>query len=364
MTFDTDVSGLQVDISTVPTFNFDLPPHPLLVEGTVIYLGLWPIIVIFGIIGNILTLIVIFKNNDASTTSIYLKNLSIADLSTLSVKATCIACYWWQLYRPQQYLSWRVNVFAMATLAYFPEKVSKYITVAVVFERMVAVTWPFKVKDICTPKRTTIAIVVIYIFAISVSIPLSIDIFHHFYTSTIITFEYPSVLNEGDQYFVLRMSKSDVLLRLGQINRIVDLIPIPIILIGNIVIVMGLRNDNAIKSCSDTLRMQRTLQERKITKLCLTISISFLVLCTPQETYFLLYLTELMHITYTTHLLAKAGATLSMLNSSINFVIYAALNTKYRQGYLGILTCFRQKSEGQMSSQQVNTKESNTHKSK
>ena len=342
MVINENASGPQSENSTLST---DLHVYPMLLEGTVTYFGIWPLIVSFGIFGNIATLMVLFKVKDGSTTSIYLKSLAVADLFTLGVKAICIIVYGWMLYRLEEYLTWKVNVFSFATLAYFSEKVSKYITVAVLFERIVAVMRPLRVRDICTPKRTVIVIALINIFAMFVSFPISIDIFTYFHTSESITYdEYPTLVREGDRYFISRMNKSGLLLLVGKLNKVVDLIPIPMIIISNIVIIVGLRNGNLVNFFPTDYRIQRQRQERQITKLCLTISFTFLFLCGPLDMYFLLYLTETIPVNTTTELVGIVVATLSMMNSSVNFIIYAVVSTKYRQEYLALLTCNRRTS--------------------
>ena len=48
-----------------------------------------------------------------------------------------------------------------------------------------------------------------------------------------------------------------------------------------------------------------------------------------------------MQVNNTTRFTIEILATLTLMNSAVNFVVYAVMSTKYRQGYVAILTCGR-----------------------
>ena len=340
VTIGINVTTSQNGNIILPT-NFAGYSHPMVIERAVIYLALFPIIVIIGIFGNILTLIVLFRGKETSTTVIYLKNLAAVDLFTLTIKAACAVCVWWQIFWPDEYIIWKVNAFTLSQLSHCSEKISKYTTLAIVFERMVAVTWPLKVKDICTRLRTTVAVVVIYVILISVSLPLLIDAFVYFYNTATHIKDNLTPLSEGHQYFKARVRKHNVLLITFLINRVVDFLPIPIIIIGNIMIISGLRKRDIVKCVSEARNQQRKRQERKVTKLCLIVSMTFLCLCCPLDVNVFLLFIQTLKVDSSTQFTIEILDTLALINSAVNFIIYAALNRNYRQGYVSILTCFK-----------------------
>ena len=334
--------------------NYDLPDYidPNVLERTIVYLGLWPVIITFGIVGNILTLIVLYRDKETSTTSIYLKNLAAADLLTLSIKAVCVVFFWFQVCRPEVYLTWKVNSLSICSGSYFSEKISKYITIAVVFERIIAVTWPFRFKEICTPLRTTVAVILIYIVLLAVCLPVSIDMFVFFYNTEPIEDEYPMTVKEGTHYLRERLFKSELAFLFTKIYRAMNFIPIPIILIGNLVIIFELRKVNLVRSNSKSKEasQQGRKKERQITKLCLTISFALLILCSPFDMYFFLFFLKAIKLTQITQVVGDGFTTMATINSCANFVIYAVMNKKYRQGYLALFACCRRKAERRINS--------------
>ena len=337
MTFHENTSTLPTLNNTLATDD-SLPVYQNTVLATVHYLGIYPLIATLGIFGNILTLIVLFKVKYESTTSTYLKNLAVADLLTLCVKVACCVLRGFQIHRLEIYLTWKTNSASMSTLAYFSEKVSRYITVAIIVERIMAVMCPFRVKEICSPKRTVIGIVTIYISALLVSLPIIIDIHRYAYTSEGGTLDkYPTTITELIEYSSSRTSK--VLIFMWQFSKLVDLIPIPLIVVGNIVIIVGLQKSNHVDIIPNDVRQEREYLERKVTRLCLTISFTFLFLCAPGDMYFLLNIMEVIKPNSATHLLSMIFSSMSMLNSSVNFIIYAVMSKRYKQKYLELLTC-------------------------
>ena len=359
VTFDENTTTNLPTLSSTFLPEFDRPPDldPMLMERTIIFLGLWPVIVIFGIFGNIMTLIVLFRVNETNTTSIYLKNLAVADIFTLSIKGACTIFTWWQLFLPHQYRTWKFNTLSLVTFSYIFEKVSKYITVAVVFERIIAVTWPFRYKEICTPLRTRIVILVIYIICLAISLPVNVDMVMYFHTAEPIADTYPMTVKEGTRYLTKHLFNHDLQFLITKIYRAVDFIPIPLIIIGNCIIIMGLRKAKQIRTNSTDGRQQGRKRERQITKLCLTISFTFLILCSPFDMYYFLFFTKVIELNHIVQVVGDVFTTLSTMNSSANFIIYAAMNKRYRQGYLEIITCLRQQAEPNTPSMQVNVKD-------
>ena len=316
----------------------------LFVERVVIFCGLMPVLVIFGVFGNIMTLVVLFKENDGSTTSIYIKNLAVADLLTLITRGVYMVCIWWQVFWPEKYLSWKLNSASISILSvFFSEKISKCITVVIVLDRIVAVKWPFKYKNICTPRRAVISMLVIYSVVIITSFPLIIDVFIYFNANTanLATQKYPTTGSERHQYVTSRLVNS-VTLRLSQlVSRVTEFAIILVTVVGNVVIIRCMRKGTVINPTLNITSEQRQHQQRQITKLCLTISFTFLFLCGPLDIFVLIVLAGRMQkINYSTFSI-NIFSFLTTVNSAINFVIYAVTNKKYRQAYSAILLCIK-----------------------
>ena len=316
---------------------------PMTVLKSVLYCAVWPIICSCGIIGNVLTLVVLFRVNDSSTALQYLKSLAVADIFTITINCVYIPFILCQLFWPEEYLNWTVKSYSIMQMALSAEKISKCITVAIVFDRVVAVTWPFSYKTTCTQMRTTVAIVAIFILVISATSPYIIDTFMHGFETEGNHTIGPTSQSEAAHFNLYYVHTSKWMPIHILVNRLLfDILPIPIVMVGNIIIIIGLRKGGALKSTSEEANNQRKCQERQLTKLLLFVSFTFLMLCAPFDLLACVtIITGSENIVYIGHFLYEIFRTLTLTNSSINFVIYAMMNKRYREGYMSLLGCFR-----------------------
>ena len=315
--------------------------YAVLTTRTAIYCVIWPIIIVSGILGNVLSLIVIRNTEDSSTTSKFLISLAVADTMNLIVRAAQMVFTWGEIFWPQRYLTWKLSTNAFFVLSLLPDRISKGITVAIVCDRVVALTVPFRYKIICRPLRITAIIVMIYVAMAATTIPNTVDVFaYHFVTGqnrTIYT-------DMGKQYMASQLSQSTFMRMHVMVNLLVfDTMPIPIVLVCNIIIIVSLRNRNILASATSDVQRQMKLQERQITKLLLTISLLFLALTGPSSVYRFLFVLRMAPADMVTaKLMSDILLTLSLTNCAINFVVYAVMNKKYRERYSAIMCCCRQ----------------------
>ena len=318
--------------------------HSLFILKMVLYCAIWPIICTCGIFGNILTLIVLFKVGDKSTALQCLKGLSVADSVTLFIRLVYIPFVLCQLFWPDEYLTWTVNSFSMLKLSFPVEKISKCTIVTIVFDRIIAIVWPFKYKTICTPTHTTATIVIIAALVISSTLTYSVDVFIHAYEIGPSNSTYLTTQKEARQYLMFQIRTSKVRTIHAIINRVLfDVIPIPSVIISNVVIIIGLRRRSSLKSTSGESNQTRKYQDRQLTKLLLVVSFSFLTLCAPFDVSSFISITgdydNEIPKGVVTSLITEILTTLTLLNSSINFVIYSVMNKRYSQGYISSLKC-------------------------
>ena len=341
--FEENVSSsLLENTTTTENEDFNSPLLPIIELKSVLYCAVWPTICSVGIVGNILTLIVLSKVKDSSTALQYLKSLAVSDILTIAIKCVFASLILGQLFWPDEYLTWTVRSFSFL-LCNPTEKISKCITVLIVLDRVVAVTSPFKYKAICTPLRTTVAIVAICLLVVATTSPYVVEAFRYdFQTEGNRTIE-PSSEKEAAHFLSHVFNTSKALSINIAINRFLfDVLPIPIVLVGNIIIIIGLRRSSSVKPTSEDAGNQRKYQERQLTKLLLFVSIAFLVLCAPYDMLVLFTLIKGSgSVAPLAHFLHEIFRTLTLTNNSINFVIYAVMNKRYRQAYKSILMCCR-----------------------
>ena len=268
----------------------------------------------------------------------------MADILTITIRCVYIPLVWWQLFWPEQYMTWTLKSFAVLSLTNSMDRISKCIIVTIVLDRVVAVVWPLRYKDICTTMRSTVAMVVIYVTILSTTIPISVDAFMYKFKTGINSTGLPTAYTESSEYVKQSVLPSTLkTVNLMATRFLFDLTPIIVVIIGNIVIIVGLRRSASSKSTSEDSQRQRKHQDRQLTKLLLTVSFLFLILCVPFDLLSIVTINvgsaEVGDRDFFRHVVIEVFRTLTLLNSSVNFVVYAVMNKRYREGYKSLLTC-------------------------
>ena len=289
-----------------------------------------------GVFGNIVSLIVIRRTEDWSTTSKFLTSLAVADTMTLMTRGAQMVFTLGEMFWPNIYLKWKLKIFSFHALSLLPYRISKGITVAIVCDRVVALTAPLHYKIICRPMRITVTIVMVYVVIASTTIPNIVNIFVYHLTS-----EQNGKIYTGKQFIASEVSQSRVKLLLNMLNLVIfDCMPIPVVFVCNVVILIALRSSNVLASTTNEVQQQRKHQERQLTKLLLTISILFLVLNGIPSIYMFLSLAGIRVSPTDADIASMVDdirVTLSLINCAINFIVYTVMNKKYREGYVAIL---------------------------
>ena len=248
---------------------------------------------------------------------------------------------WGETFSPYQSRTWTMSSFAFYILSLLPDRISKGITVGISDDRLVAVTLPLRYKIICRPMRITVVIVLIYVIIASTCLPEIVDVFlYHIQTGE----------NRRNDSYIGKQYMKDIIFqsKLKSVHFLLniflfDFLPTPVVLVCNIGIIVCFRQSNMKKSTINEAQEQRKHKERKLTKLLLTISMLFLVLAGPSAIYSVLINTRATpKDPFVSKLVLNILLTLSLVNSSINFIVYAVMNKKYREGYSASLCCICQ----------------------
>ena len=203
------------------------------------------VIIVCGIFGNILSLIVLWKKDDSSTSSKFLRSLAVADTMTLSSKCIWMLYKWGETFSPYQSQTWILSSFAFYILSLLPDRISKCITVAKSVDRLVAVTLPLRYKIICRPMRIRVVIVLIYVIIASTYLPEIFDVFlYHIQTGE----------NRRNDSYIGKQYMKDIIFqsKLKSVHFLLniflfDFLPTPVVLICNTVIVVCFRKSNIKK---------------------------------------------------------------------------------------------------------------------
>ena len=184
--------------------------NQMYIAGGVIYGALWPVIISIGSIGNILTLIVFRTIKYWHNTSQFLVGLALADIITLCILCARMVFTWGQIFWPHQYISWKLSSISFGMPARFFERISKYLIVAIVAERLVAVVWPLRYKHLSSPRRTTAFVVFLFFFLTSMAIPLTVQVFVYDYETRSIGNQFPMVDGEFRDFARARLFNSEM----------------------------------------------------------------------------------------------------------------------------------------------------------
>ena len=319
--------------------HYDDDVHLAPRTNTVIYGVVWPILIITGIIGNILSLVVLRKTNNSNTTSKLLQYLAVADTMSLIFRGTELVHVFgnWSLENMTWTLSSRLFIRLFYQLA---DRISKYVTVAIAIERVIAVTKPFHYKFICKPIRIVAIITIICIILVSASIPDAMDIFMYYINAENSKTTHMGTAGNKNGHRLSLSNKKAIFISIGML--FFDFLPFPIVMVSNVIIVVWLWKGRNAATVTTQLQQRKLKADRELTKLLLTISILFLILCCPFAIRPVVSLAG-MNASKEPRILKDILSTLILVNSSINFVVYSAMNKKYREGYITILRCFRRR---------------------
>lgn len=299
----------------------------------------FPVITAVGILGSILSLIVLFqKNLRNSTTSIVLIGLAFSDLCFLVTnfvrKSTCIFKEYDQL------LADEINATTFFYMFYLKtsfSRVSTLIVVLISVERLIAVAFPLKVKQIVTKKRMIASVMSIYalVFGSLSALPLQ-------YTYTYI---------RGKPYISQTKFATENAVPLKAYNEyflpiVFRYIPVIIVITLNTVIIYLVRQSKRFQNTVGKQDQKRKDEQRKITRMLLSVAIIFLICLLPGDLLLLCSSTiDGFEFFGTYHnlfmVLSDLCLMFEMINSSVNFITYMILNRNFYDTYVRLFCCCR-----------------------
>ena len=311
----------------------------------VLYVGVVPIVLILGIVGNSLTLAVLRRHKNKNGTFYLLLSLTVADLAYMLL---CIFMNFYSLcslYVPEVTLHLQNRYLTLFLGCMFiiqlPSQISNFILLMISCERTTAVLLPLKVRSIWTKRVSLIAI------AISVVMPAVVTSPRLFEYQTLAIYN-----NETSQYNYLltRTSfvKENPKLYTGlNLSSIYLLYPIPVLLImcmNTIISISLVRNTRSDIRQSAT----QTTADSNITRMLLSIGI-FSCICmlptTVLETYTSLDLDNHspQYSNNVMYLISWIGQVLIIANAALNFVVYIGTSSRFRKDYVRALStcCWR-----------------------
>ncbi|XP_033746954.1 FMRFamide receptor-like [Pecten maximus] len=297
--------------------------------------GIMPPLCAFGVVGNILALIILIRHKPIRSTTIVLIAIAIADLAFIATTIVNVATLIVRTFDPENAMEVTMGMIIPFSvyLSPLPGRVSNWLVALISLERLVAVTRPLKVKQICTKKL---------MLALSIVIPLSVAILTSpklwLYEVKEVTLPDGNVtktialgfIGRQKQLFEVYYLISETLLRF---------VPMCLIIVCNVIIIAATciqAKWRRSQKLNYAMGKQPSKDERQITRTLLTVTCVFIVCLMPATISRLMVLfdSESSYYKYSSNvysLLSLIGLITETTNSSINFVIYVTMNHAYRR---------------------------------
>ncbi|ELT94998.1 hypothetical protein CAPTEDRAFT_215199 [Capitella teleta] len=295
-----------------------------------------PIICCFGILGIILTVIVLSRKNMCTSTNCHLMALAIADLLFLLLLSTRQIenhlTHWTSgYYQFSIYLDYAVifmHVFLMASI---------WLTVMLAVERYIAICQPFLAAKVCSVKRARIFVVSIYVFAFLVRLPA-------FWEHEVVT-RFDTLSNTSISYTKSTELASNVhYLRINPWvvdGILMSILPFILLLVLNVRLIWEVRKSTRylqatmVASVSAPGRSAGTIkkEELQITVMLISIIIVFFICQAPYVVYTAIFSInkDILSSGSSTGFLIFHQLAIVVLafKSAVNFIIYCWFSEKF-----------------------------------
>lgn len=295
----------------------------------VIYI--YSLLLIFGMLANAVNVFVFSKMDLNDTTNISLLALSLSDFCFLAFTFLVCSCYFPVLQNVRFIYSlsdMRIIIFGRPY--YVLKRTSNWITAFITCERCLCIVRPIKVRDIITPQRSVVILIVIGVTMVLTSIPMFLTAYYQIMLNTA-TNQTVSVSTN----FILQMESLS-----GGIAFAITILTLTWSIVCTAILVLSLNANTKWRTSLTPSFITDTpsSRDRKVIKMVTFILIIFLVAFFPEcliqfaqaiEPELSLY-GAYRHLTT---IFLGATESLFAINASMNIFVYLKMSSKYRQSF-------------------------------
>lgn len=300
-----------------------------------------PIIVVFGILGNSLTLVVLIRHVVKTCTTMLLIGLTSADLAFLILTFIYIIVHNSELYCDPYIQQLSVSRYHLFRIVQFPERISRMCLILVTLERTCAVIFPFRIREVWTRSFGVKLNVLACLFCFIITIPLfrsyKVNL-HCIETCHLDMFPVELTIAELQNSPFLRNYSIFIIL-------VSDAVPVLVVSILNTVIICGVFSSaRMIREFGGQNSRIAYIYEKKLTITLVFISILYLLCTMPFDTFGVLVFLHVSGIDVikmslnSLILVNMLTLTLLICTNSFNFIIYVFTNSIYRKKYKKVLS--------------------------
>lgn len=284
------------------------------------------VIVLLGLIGNILTIVILSQRAMRSSTNIYLSALAWWDTIVLICTALLIGLPTaWTVYK---YYVLAYVVSYIYPLALIAQTATIWLTVSFTVERYIAVCHPLKAASMCTIWRAKIVIAGVSIGSTLYNIPRWFDYrpvwLTNPATNTSSLIPQPTMFSVNPIYVQLYFSWLYV--------PIMCIIPLLVLSVLNLFLILAVRRSQKQRKDMNV----KQSRENNVTIMLVSVVIVFIICQVPALVYNLAYAIDRQHVMTNSsyQVLSTLRNFLVTFNSAINFLLYCALGQKFRRIFL------------------------------
>ena len=293
-----------------------------------------PLFLVIGLAGNASTIIVFHRQAKRGPTGLFILALAYCDFCFLSLRFVAIIYAWFQMFSPENIRYALPNSLFWINASISFQRTGGWFIIVIILERIVAVWFPFNLRNISTITRAKCITAFIFVMTLTSTSVTSAMVLISSINGRIPETGPVSTQREGARYLPTRSE----FIRYWQVGLkvVFDILPIPLVLIMNILVIIGLRRSTIV---SKTHHSARQKQEQKITITLLTIAIFYCSFCGPFTLYSLLATEGIIAIKDVPNIVSEIFKMLVILNSTVNFIIYGMTDQSVRQDYVQLWRC-------------------------
>jgi len=294
------------------------------------YIGM--VLSLFGIVGNIITLLVLISPSMRTTsTNIYLTALSCSNILFLLIFIPSYSMRYligYPLYITNQPpFAFEILLTRLPTTPIYNTILLSiiYLTIAVSMDRLILVKFPLKAKQILTKRTTLITILLIYIFAIVYCIPYWLEQ------------KYDPI---NKRCYLTKIGKKiHKYIRIYIYIPVVYLIPFVTLTCINITIIQSLVAKKRRKKSLGAKTNKKKQGDYHITLMLVTVIIVFVICQLPLSILNAWFAINAEHASKSLifQSLNSFGVLLIVFNTSTNFLLYCFFGQKFRQTLVGFV---------------------------
>lgn len=330
---DVTTQLLKTTVATQQIFKYYVSAQTLARIDLALNCILTYIVGAFGIVGNVLNIIILSHHGFKESTNIMLVSLSISDLLFVVIQCFSRVMYVARLYDYYIYDTVLSMYFVYFVFMHQIALNMSILQVTVIsLERFVAVWFPFKVSHIFTARNVIIIILILFFINFALYFPCNFYYTYRWAYARNKTFLYADF-----QYTEFFLSRVEVFNSYAVYSSLLMNIPLAILVICTVLIILKLvkARENLKKMTSaapDSMKSRDKKAVRMLLTICI-VAIGFFVPTSGIDIYMWLTTEGLQQTRYFRDVLVAVEGLAYQMCSSINFVIYVTMSSKFAKTY-------------------------------